>query len=85
MALALQRIAASKEPDSTRAAAAMMADVRGGIEQYGVHLQERLEFAREAAKLEKVKALPGIAQANRARQTRPGRLAVRMLRRLLGR
>jgi glycosyltransferase involved in cell wall biosynthesis len=85
MALALRRIAVSKEPDAAPAAAAMMADLRGGIEQYGVHLQERLEFAREAAKLEKVKALPGIAQANRARQTRPGRLAVRLVRRLLGR
>jgi O-antigen biosynthesis protein len=85
MALALRRIALSKEPSSTSAAAAMMADLRGGIEQYGVHLQERLEFAREAAKLDKVKALPGIAQANRARQTRWGRLGVRMLKRLLGR
>jgi hypothetical protein len=85
MAIALQRIASSKEPDATRAAEAMMADLRGGIEQYGVHLQERLEYAREAAKLEKVKALPGIAQANRARQTRLGRYTVRFLRKLLGR
>ena len=85
MAIALQRIATSKEPDATRAAEAMMADLRGGIEQYGVHLQERLEYAREAAKLEKVKALPGIAQANRARQTRLGRYTVRFLRKLLGR
>jgi O-antigen biosynthesis protein len=85
MALALRRVAASKQPDSTRAAAAMMADLRGGIEQYNVHLQERLEFAREAAKLDKVKALPGVAQANRARQTRAGRLTLRLLKRLLGR
>jgi hypothetical protein len=85
MALALRRIEASKQPDAPRAAAAMMADLRGGIEQYNVHLQERLEFAREAAKLEKVKALPGVAQANRARQTRAGRLALALLKRLLGR
>jgi glycosyltransferase involved in cell wall biosynthesis len=85
MALALRRVAASKQPDATRAAAAMMADLRGGIEQYNVHLQERLEFAREAAKLERVKALPGVAQANRARQTRAGRRAIRLLKRLLGR
>jgi glycosyltransferase involved in cell wall biosynthesis len=85
MALALRRVAASKQPDATRAAAAMMADLRGGIEQYNVHLQERLEFAREAAKLERVKALPGVAQANRARQTRSGQLAIRLLKRLLGR
>jgi O-antigen biosynthesis protein len=85
MALALRRIAVSKQPDATRAAAAMMSDLRGGIEQYNVHLQERLEFAREAAKLDKVKALPGVAQANRARQTRAGRLAIRLLKRLLGR
>ena len=85
MAIALHRIATSKEPDATRAAEAMMADLRGGIEQYGVHLQERLEYARDAAKLEKVKALPGIAQANRARQTRLGRYTVRFLRKLLGR
>jgi hypothetical protein len=63
----------------------MMADLRGGIEQYNVHLQERLEFAREAAKLDKVKSLPGVAQVNRARQTRAGRLALRLLKRLLGR
>ena len=85
MALALQRIAASREPSAPSAAAAMMADLRGGMEQYNVHLQERLEFAREAAKLEKVKALPGVAQANRARQTRAGRLGIRIVRRLLGR
>jgi glycosyltransferase involved in cell wall biosynthesis len=85
MALALRRIAVSKKPSATSAAAAMMADLRGGMEQYNVHLQERLEFAREAAKLEKVKALPGVAQANRARQTRTGRLAIRLVRRLLGR
>jgi glycosyltransferase involved in cell wall biosynthesis len=85
MALALRRIAVSKEPSAASAAAAMMADLRGGIEQYNVHLQERLEFAREAAKLEKVKALPGIAQANRVRQSRAGRLGIRLLRRLLGR
>jgi glycosyltransferase involved in cell wall biosynthesis len=85
MALALRRVAVSKQPDATRAAAAMMADLRGGIEQYNVHLQERLEYARDAAKLQKVKALPGIAQANRARQTPLGRLALRILRRLLGR
>jgi glycosyltransferase involved in cell wall biosynthesis len=85
MALALQRIAASPPPDAARAAEAMMADLRGGVEQYGVHLQERLEFAREAAKLEKVKALPGVRQANRARQTRLGRHSLRFLRRLLGR
>jgi hypothetical protein len=85
MALALQRIAASKEPDAARAAAAMMADLRGGVEQYGVHLQERLEFAREAAKLDKVKALPGVRQANRARQTWFGRHTIRLVRRLLGR
>jgi hypothetical protein len=85
MALALQRIAASHEPDAARAAEAMMADLRGGVEQYGVHLQERLEFAREAAKLEKVKALPGVRQANRARQTRLGRYSLRFLRKLLGR
>jgi glycosyltransferase involved in cell wall biosynthesis len=85
MALALRRIAVSQEPSAARAAAAMMADLRGGIEQYNVHLQERLEFAREAAKLDKVKALPGVAQANRARQSRVGRLGIRIVRRLLGR
>jgi glycosyltransferase involved in cell wall biosynthesis len=85
MALALRRSAVSKQPSAASASAAMMADLRGGIEQYNVHLQERLEFAREAAKLEKVKALPGIAQANRVRQTRAGRLGIRLLRRLLGR
>jgi O-antigen biosynthesis protein len=85
MALALRRSAVSKQPSAASASAAMMADLRGGIEQYNVHLQERLEFAREAAKLEKVKALPGIAQANRVRQSRAGRLGIRLLRRLLGR
>jgi glycosyltransferase involved in cell wall biosynthesis len=85
MALALRRVAVSREPSASSAAAAMMADLRGGIEQYGVHLQERLEFAREAAKLEKVKALPGVAHANRARQTRAGRLAIRLLKGLLRR
>jgi hypothetical protein len=85
MAIALRRVADLPAPDPIAAAQGMMRDLRGGLEQYNVHLQERAEFAAEAAKLEKVKALPGIAQANRARQTRPGRLAVRMLRRLLGR
>jgi glycosyltransferase involved in cell wall biosynthesis len=85
MALALRRIAASSEPDPTSAAAAMMADLRGAVERYGIHLQERLEFAREAEKLKRIKRLPGIAQANRARQTRAGRLGIRFVRRLLGR
>jgi glycosyltransferase involved in cell wall biosynthesis len=85
MALALRRVAASRRPDATAASAAMMADLRGGMEQYGIHLQERLEFAREAAKLEKVKALPGFAQANRARQTWVGRHLGRAVRRLLRR
>jgi glycosyltransferase involved in cell wall biosynthesis len=85
MALALRRVAASRAPDAPAAAAAMMRDLRGGLEQYNVHLQERLEFARDAAKLQRIKSLPGLAQANRARQTRPGRAAIRLLRRLLGR
>ena len=58
-ARAAARSPASTEPDAARAAAAMMADLRGGIEQYGVHLQERLEFAREAAKLEQGQGAAG--------------------------
>jgi glycosyltransferase involved in cell wall biosynthesis len=85
MALALRRVADLPAPDPIAAAQAMMRDLRGGLEQYNVHLQERAEFAIEAAKLERVKRLPLVAQANRARQTRTGRMAIRLLRRLLGR
>ena len=82
MALAMQRIAAVPAPSPAAAAQAMMRDLRGGLEQYNVHLQERAEFAADAAKLARVKRLPGVAQANRARQSRLGRLLTGFLRRV---
>jgi hypothetical protein len=85
MALALERLAESAAPDAARAAAALTADLRGALEQYNVHLLERRQFRAKAMTLQRIKRLPVVAQADRARQTRAGLLAIRFMRRLLRR
>jgi glycosyltransferase involved in cell wall biosynthesis len=63
MAMALHRVRHEDAPPATTTAAAMLADLRGGIETYHGHLAERAEFLRAVQRAERVKALPGIRQA----------------------
>jgi glycosyltransferase involved in cell wall biosynthesis len=74
MAGALQAIAREPLPQSATASARLLADLRGGIEVYNVHLRERVDFARRALRFERVVA--------RVRRTLPvrGLLALRRYR-----
>jgi hypothetical protein len=88
MADALRSIALSEAPDPYAAAGAMAAGLRGGLDRYRKHLQERGEFAARASKLERLKGLPLVSHALRLQGSRSGRLLLRLARpaqrRLLG-
>jgi glycosyltransferase involved in cell wall biosynthesis len=56
MAAALLAIAREPPPRANAAAARMLADLRGGLEIYHTHLRERMEFARRAARVERLVA-----------------------------
>lgn len=85
MALALQRIHAAPQPAGPPAAAALLPDLRAGMEQYRLHLHERKVFRQEALRLQKVRELPVVSTALAVRDRPGGKLAVRLLRRLAGR
>jgi hypothetical protein len=68
MAMSLERIAREPEPRADRAAAHLLADLREGVETYRIHMQERVEFAHQAARLKKLLGLPGVRQAVQARR-----------------
>jgi glycosyltransferase involved in cell wall biosynthesis len=54
MAEALTAIAREPPPDGAAASARLLADLRGGIEIYSVHLRERTDFARRALRFERL-------------------------------
>lgn len=92
MALALRRIRAAPSPGGAGAARALMSDLSAGVHIYATHVQERKEFARQAAPLQRLRANRVIVWAKRARNRRWARavtwpvrrLAPGALRRLLG-
>lgn len=53
MAAALLTIAREPSPVDPRASAALLADLRGGLEAYHGHLRERADFARRALRFER--------------------------------
>lgn len=90
MAMALHRIRHEDPPPAETTAAAMLADLRGGIETYHAHLTERAELIRTVQRVERVKALPGLRQARRAWRSEPvqrtvGPWAIKTAKRLLRR
>lgn len=66
MAMALHRVAEEEPPPANTSAAAMLADLRAGVETYHGHLAERAEFLRAVQRVDRVKALPGVRQARGA-------------------
>jgi O-antigen biosynthesis protein len=54
MAGALRAIARAPAPAAGPASAAMLADLRGGVDVYHGHLRERTEYARRAARVERL-------------------------------
>jgi hypothetical protein len=89
MAAALQAIVREPQPNSAAASARMLADLRGGLELYNGQLQERLEFARRAERLEyllaRVRANRLLRRLLALRRYRAVRLAARPFRPLTGR
>ena len=90
MALALHRVAREAAPPAETTAKAMLADLRGGLETYEVHLAERSEYARAVERVDRVKALPGIRQVREAWRSEGvqrtiGPLAIRTAKKLLKR
>ena len=82
MAAALHAIARRPEPDPDEGVQMWMRELRASIEAHRYHLDERREFARQAAPVQRLKARPAVARLNRARHGRTGRLALRLLRAL---
>ena len=63
MALALHRISREPAPSAEATAAAMLGDLRGHVEVTRALLAERREYQRQLARVNRVKALPGVRQA----------------------
>jgi hypothetical protein len=63
MALALERVRREPAPAAETTAAAMLGDLRGGIEVYRGLLAERIEFGRQVQRIDRVKRLPGLRHA----------------------
>jgi len=92
MALALRRIHASPAPGGVGAARALMSDLSAGVHIYATHVQQRNEFARQAAPIQRLREHPLMVKAKHARNRRWARaltwplrrLAPGTLRRLLG-
>jgi glycosyltransferase involved in cell wall biosynthesis len=72
MAGTLQTMARDPAPVSAAASARMLADLRGGVEIYHMHMRERTEYARRTQRYERVVA--------RIRQTAPVRLLLALRR-----
>jgi glycosyltransferase involved in cell wall biosynthesis len=90
MALALQRVLREPPPPANATAAAMLGDLRGGIEVYRGLLAERIEFGRAVQRIDRVKALPGVRQArgvwrNPRVQGTVGPWVIKTAKKLLGR
>jgi hypothetical protein len=63
MALALRRVLHEPPPPANTTAAAMLGDLRGGIEVYRGLLAERIEFGRQVQRIDRVKRMPGLRHA----------------------
>jgi glycosyltransferase involved in cell wall biosynthesis len=84
MAAALRQIREQPAPGGAEASARMLADLRGGIEIYHGHMRERIEFARRAARLNRLlrrirRSLP-VRALMRLRRYRAARFLARPLR-----
>jgi glycosyltransferase involved in cell wall biosynthesis len=89
MAGALLKIRREPPPASAAASARLLADLRGGIEIYGGHLQERAAFAHRALRVERVLARlrrsAPVRTLQALRRYRALKIAARPLRPLTGR
>jgi glycosyltransferase involved in cell wall biosynthesis len=90
MALALLRIRREAPPTADDSAAALMGDLRGGIEAYREHLVERNDFARQVERVERIKRIGPVGTARRAWrspvvQRTVGPHVIRAAKRVLGR
>lgn len=90
MALALLRIRREAAPTADDSAAALMSDLRGGIEQYREHLVERNDFARQVERVERLKRIGPVGRARTvwrspAVQRTVGPHVIRAAKRVLGR
>ena len=85
MAAALWKIHAEPAPDAVPAAAAMLADIRAGLETYRVHLAERNAYARQVERFERVTKQPAVARVLRQRHRPLARRALGLVRRALAR
>jgi hypothetical protein len=90
MALALLRIHREAPPTADDSAAALMSDLRGGLEVYREHLVERNDFARQAERWERIKRVGPIGRARTvwrspAVQKTVGPHVLRAAKRVLGR
>jgi len=56
MAAALQAIRREPQPGGAAVSARMLADLRGGLEIYHGHLRERVEYARRAERVDRLRA-----------------------------
>ena len=81
MAEALNLIAAEPPPDPYAAARHMLADVMTGLEARRLEAYYIRNLEAKARKLARIRALPGVGALVRIAQSRPGRRAVRALRR----
>lgn len=88
MAAALQAIGRDPQPGGAAASARMLADLRGGLEIYHGQLRERVEYARRAERVERLRArVRGNALLRRLlalRRYRAVRVAARPFRPLTG-
>lgn len=85
MALALRRIAEGPAPDPHAASLRVLDDLRAGVEQFRPMLLENRELHRKMGRVNRVLGMPPLSVAMRMRHRRSGRLAIRLVRGLLGR
>ncbi|MEY2517526.1 MAG: hypothetical protein QOJ89_4884 [bacterium] len=92
MALALRHIRSSPAPGGEAAARALVSDLSAGVHVYSTHMQQRKEFAQQAAPMERLRSHPLMLRAKHVRDRRWARaltwplrrMAPGALRRLLG-
>jgi glycosyltransferase involved in cell wall biosynthesis len=82
MALALRRIRSAPAPGGEAAARALVSDLSAGVHVYATHIQQRDEFARQAATVGRLRAHPLMVWAKQARDRRWARAVTWPLRRM---
>ncbi len=90
MALALLRVRRAPAPAADAGAAALLSDLRGGLETYREHLAERNDFARQVERIERVKRIGPVRRVRAvwrspAVQRTVGPYVLRAAKRALGR